>query len=247
MKKTGIFLAPFLVIFFVLSSCTKKEKSVTKTDITFNNPAFTDIYITLDGIDKTVPVGSSVTYYSVKGSSADYYAYTNGATTSGTQLGELVTWENTLTLTGGTDSYNLNVSSTYFFIYITNSGTHTLINLYVNYGLSSQTYDNPLIANNSVKYKIGYYKAYTNSNVRMYYQDQPSSYCYWNQGSHFTLPWTNNQKAELLNNNKSASIGTVDKSNMVPAQFSNISVSNLYPAQSFTYEKDPNAIDLYSK
>lgn len=246
MKKTGFFLASLLFVSFVLSSCDKKEKTVIKTDVTFNNPVFTDIYITLDGEDKTVPIGGSVTYYSVKGSSVDYYAYTNGATTGGTQIGELVTWDGTLTLTGGTDSYNLNVPSSYFFIYLTNNGAHTLINLYVNYGLASQSYANITIANNSVKYKIGYFTALSNSNVRMYWQDAPTSYTYWLQGTHFTLPWTNNQSVNL-SVVKSKSIDTNDKSNTPADLFSIKSVTNVLPAQSLIYKEDPNAIDLYCK
>jgi hypothetical protein len=194
---------------------------------------------------KTITPGSSVTYYSVQGTSVYYSAYTYGTTTSGTQVGLEIDWSGTLTLTGGTASYNLNVPSTYFYIYITNNGTHYLQYLYVNYGLVSQTYDNIIIYNNSVKNKIGYYKAYTNSNVRIYWQDNTNYYAYWNQGTHFTLPWTNNQYANLSYNTKSGSIGTDKKSN--PAQFSDMPGSSVFPAQSFIYEKDPNAIDLYCK
>jgi len=176
------------------------------TDITFNNPVFTDIHITLDGVTKTIPADGSVTYSDVSGTSVTYSAYTNGATSGGTQVGLKLEWNNTLTLAGGTDTYSLNVGNDYFFIYVRNNGTHVLTPLYVNYGLTAQSYDNIMVPADNVKYRTGYYSAYTNTNVRMYYQDAPTSYVYWNQGVHFTLPWTNNQSVELYNSNKKASI-----------------------------------------
>jgi hypothetical protein len=221
--------------------------TVFGTDVTFNNPVFTNIYVTLNSITKTITPGSSVTFNSVYGSSVAYSAYTYGSTTSGTQVGLRMEWSGTLTLTGGTVTCNLNIPNTYFFIYMTNSGAHSLYNLYVNYGLVSETIDYITIANNSVKYTIGYYKAYTNSNVRMYWQTAPTSYSYWNQGTHFNLTWTNNQYVNLLNTGKSINIGTDNKSNIIHSQFSDITVSNVFPIQSFIYKKDPYAIDLYCK
>jgi PKD repeat protein len=217
------------------------------TNIKFNNPVFTSISVTLNSVTKTIAPGSSVTFSSVPGSSVYYSANTKGVTSTGTQVGLQMTWNGTLTLTGGTTSYDLNVPSSYFFIYITNNGTHTLEKLYVNYNLTSQTYDAIVIANNKVKCALGYYKAWTNSNVRMYWQGSTTTYVYWNQGTHFTLPWTNNQYANLSSDSKSENISPIDKSNMFTTQFSDISVSNLLPAQSFVYKKDPNAIDLYCK
>lgn len=230
------------------SNSTSKTITVSSssqtTNVTFNNPIFTDIYVTLNGTTQTITPGSSVTFYSVPGSSVSYTAYTSGLTTSNTQIGLKLTWSNTITLTGSTASYNLIVTSEYFFIYITNSGTHTMNNLYVNYGLTSQTLDNIEIPNNSTKYRTGYYKAYTNSNVRMYYKDATTYYTYWNQGTHFTLPWTNNQVANLSNTIKSNSVFS-------PFEISNVKsinvseVFHLIPAQPVDFTKDTNAIDLY--
>ncbi|MEI7663357.1 MAG: PKD domain-containing protein, partial [Bacteroidota bacterium] len=72
------------------------------TDVTFNNPVFTDIYVTLNGNTQTISPGGSATFYGVAGSSVTYHAVTNGATTSGTQVGEQLVWDHTLTLSGGT-------------------------------------------------------------------------------------------------------------------------------------------------
>ncbi len=174
-------------------------------NVTFNNPIFTDIVITCYGSTKTITPGSSVTFYNILGSSVSYSAYTSGKTSGGTQVGLKLTWNNTVDLTVD-NNYTLIVSDDYFFLYLRNYGTHVLTNLYVNYGLVPQTYDNIIVPHDNVNYSIGYYKAFTNTNVRMYYQDVPASYVYWNQGSNFTLPWTDNQKAELWNSFKKSSI-----------------------------------------
>jgi PKD repeat protein len=212
------------------------------TDVTFNNPVFTDIYVTIGATTKTIAPGGTATFYGLSGSYVSFDAYTSGKTSTGTQVGLRLTWNNYISLTGGTVNHTLNVGSDYFFIYIRNYGTHVLNNLYVNYGLSSQTYDNILIPNDNVNYSIGYYRAYTNSNVRMYYQDSPSNYVYWNQGSNFILPWTDNQYYELWSNLKtSQAIG--------PADDISVSAGLLIPSLPTIEKKfsDKNTINHYCK
>jgi PKD repeat protein len=219
------------------------------TDITFTNPAFTHIHITLSGNTKIVEPGNSVTYNSVEGTNVSYTAYTYGETSTGTQVGEYVSWDNTINLSGGTTIVNLNVTDEYFYIYITNQGTQPLVKLYVNYGLSSQTLDNIVIPNNSVKYKTGYYKAFPNSNVRMYSEDN-TFYVYWNQGTHFILPWTDNQFVSLLNTAKSGNnVFISDDSDQHPNLVHENSLLTLYPWDNdlIHQQKDPNSIDHYCK
>jgi PKD repeat protein len=184
------------------------------TDITFNNSTYTTIYITLNGISKSMSSGGSVTYYSVSGDYASYTAYTYGKTTSGTQVGLKLDWSNTITLTGGTLSYNLIFNSDYFFLYLRNNGTHTLTPIYVNPGTSYETVDYILIPNNNVKYSIGYYRAFYDSQVWAYYQDMPSYYTYW---YNINFPWTDNQSVELVNNYKNPSkVGHKSTSTSIP-------------------------------
>jgi len=57
--------------------------------------------------------------------------------------------------------------------------------------------DNIIIYNTGVTYRIGYYRAFTNTEVRAYWQDMPTWYYYWIQGTHFSLPFTNNQSVVL--------------------------------------------------
>ncbi|HNW75591.1 MAG TPA: hypothetical protein PKJ28_01750, partial [Bacteroidales bacterium] len=171
----------------------------TSTNVTFNNKVYTNIYITINGNTQTITPGNSVTFYSLPGSSASYSAYTYGATTTGTQIGLELNWNNTISLPGGSISFNLIFPDTYFFLYMTNEGAHDLTPLYVNYGLSQQSQDNILIPNDNIKYRIGYYYAYTSTIVRAYYQDSPNSYTYW---CNLNFPWTNNQSVSLVNTYK---------------------------------------------
>jgi hypothetical protein len=67
----------------------------------------------------------------------------------------------------------------------------------VNYGLQSQTHDNIEVVNDGIKKRCGYYKAWSNGNVRMYKKNNSSQYVYWNQGEHYSLPWEENQAASL--------------------------------------------------
>jgi len=172
------------------------------TDIMFTNPVFTDIYIELDGIQKVISPGGSVTYYDIEGPSISYSAYTQGKTSQGTLLGEKYEWNETASLPGGSITIPLNVNSDYFFLYMRNYGTDNLVDLYVNYNTSYQTYDNILLPNDNVSYRIAYYRAFNNTEVRMYFQNIGSG-VYWTQGTHFNLPWTINQSVELKNDLKS--------------------------------------------
>jgi hypothetical protein len=94
---------------------------------------------------------------------------------------------------------------------MTNNSTHIMENLYVNYGLSSQTVDYIVVSNTGIKYTVGYYKAWTNSNVRIYYQDLPGNYYFWDYGTHFTLPWEVNQYVSLAISSRKSTESGIDK------------------------------------
>lgn len=215
------------------------------TTLIFYNKSYTTITITVGSTTKTISKGSSVTYSGVQGSSVYYSAYTYGKTSDGTtQIGQKITWASTLSLSGGTQSWNLNVSSDYFFIYLKNNSSHDWKWLYVNYGLVSQTLDNIIVYKNSTTYDpLGYYRAFSNSNVRMYWADNTLYYTYWNQGTHFTLPWTVNQST-YLSYAKSDNIGTDKKSDSLQMDEPGTSIVPLKP---YIYKTDPNAKDLFSK
>lgn len=174
----------------------------TGTDITFTNNAFTEFSITMNGETKNVASGANVTFYSVPGSSVYYSAYTYEKNDKNVQIGESVSLSNILYISGGTASCNLDIPSDYFYLFFTNSGTLALYDIYVNYGLTSQKYVDAYIAVNNIKYQIGYFKAYTNSNVRLYYGAETWEYYQWEQNINFFLSFETNQKVELVNYSK---------------------------------------------
>jgi len=176
------------------------------TDITFNNNTFKPISITVDYIEKTIPVEGSVTYYDLEGTSIDYYAETSGTTTTGTIVGELLTWNYSIELTGGSLEWNLNISSDYYFMTIANSGTHVLTPLEVTQGLSDVLTEYISIPNNGTKYNIGYYKAYSGTVVKGYFEDDPGRWVFW---ENLTFAGTINQSKELTSSIKKG-IGSGD-------------------------------------
>ncbi len=187
------------------SVCFETQNEENPFTLTFNNPLFTDITIEVTGQGtKTAPVGGSATFeYEGNPGSISCYAYTNGKTDQGSQIGLKIVWNIDDDVSGLDEkNYNLIISDTYFFIYMQNNGSAYLAPLCVNYGLSDVTTDNIEIPNNGLTYRTGYYKAFTNTQVRA---DLVGTgyYIYWDQGTHFILPWTDNQYAILYNSSSS--------------------------------------------
>ncbi len=86
----------------------------------------------------------------------------------------------------------------------------------MNYGLVDATYDAISIPGDCVVRSIGYYKAYSNTEVRGY--RSATKYSYWDQGVNFTLPFTTNQSVTLLNTlSGSAPLSTVEARSARPA------------------------------
>ncbi len=135
--------------------------------LSFKNWTYTDIALTVQNqTTRTVSPGTVLTYnYVSKPSSVGFLGSTSGRTTQGGQVGLLMGWNDTY-ISGSVrnDTVDLIIAGTYFFIKLQNCGS--IINgLYVNYGLVNQTYDNISIAGDCVTRSIGYYRAFTNSEV----------------------------------------------------------------------------------
>jgi hypothetical protein len=170
--------------------------------VTFLNPIFTDIRITVGSVTKIAAVGDSAVFMlPANPGTLSYSAQTSGTTTAGTVVGKTLRWgESGIDVSELTsERFSLIVDSSYFFVYLTNSGTKTLSPIYGNYGLADQMMDNIMIPPDNVKYRLGYYEAHTNTQVRAYWQGT-TSYTQWTQGTHFTLPFASNQQVSLLNN-----------------------------------------------
>ncbi len=139
------------------------------TSIVYYNNTYTPMYITINGSSATIPVGGSVEYDGLPGNHADGTAYTSGQTNSGSQIGVQISWDLVDNFPSiGPLEVDINVSSDYFFLRIINYSPYNISQEYVNSGLASQTLDNIFIPNDRNYYDMGYYKAWTNSNVYLY-------------------------------------------------------------------------------
>ncbi len=167
-------------------------QTAVNTSIIFQNNTFTPVNILRSGITQTIPVGDNITYTGTPGSSLNVTANTSGLSSTGTQIGLLLSWTFSNTFpTTGSSTYNIDVSSYYFFLKIKNtSTTYSGAGLYVNYGLTSQTYDGIAIPNTGVSYNTGYYNIY--SNTEIYIPTNPTGSS-WSIYPATYLPNTSNQ------------------------------------------------------
>lgn len=167
------------------------------TTIQYTNDTYTPIKITANGTNSTIPVGGSISYTGPYNTTLDYTAYTYGATSTGTQIGDEITWNSSTTFpASGTQNVNLDVSSFYFFLYIKNTnGSYQGQGLYVNYQSSNQTYDNIGIPNTGLSCSTGYYLA--NASCEIYLLSNPSG-VHW--AYYPAFPFTNNQSITMTIN-----------------------------------------------
>ena len=158
-------------------------ENLATTTITYNNNTFTPVSISINGVAASIPAGGSVFYSGLYGDAAVGTASTN------VQFGLILSWDlSDLFPPNGTSVVNINVSSTHFFLFITNNSVYTIGQVYVNYGLTTQTYDAVNIPHDDYNYSIGYYDAYTNSNL---YLLTPGGGHFWSYN--ISLSFTENQ------------------------------------------------------
>jgi len=137
-------------------------------------------------------VGGTVTFTGNYGDQLQGSAYTSGTTTTGDVVGLEVHWNiNDIFPATGTTTEDMDVSSDYFFLKLTNESSENVVDVNVNYGTAAATIDFITIPHDSYTYGIGYYSAYSNSNVKV----QSSSY-EWTFPS-LSLPFTSNQDISL--------------------------------------------------
>lgn len=161
-----------------------------KANVTFvalRNKTFTPVTITVEGIDYSVDTGKTITFSGPYGDSLRATAATHG------DYGVVApVYLPTINFPDhGTISQDLNVDSNYFFLMAVNQSTSVpLIQLvYVNYKQRDSTLDVASIPNDGLTRYIGYYKAYTDTRVRL--EKTPSVWMFTNMG--FSSPKTNNQ------------------------------------------------------
>ncbi len=181
-----------------LSSGAGSPANSTNTTLTFNNTAFTPVSVVIGADTKIVQPGATVVFSGSKGAAAIGSASTSGTTTTGTQVGLKISWNiNTTFPSSGNTTTNLDVNGDLFFVKLTNVSAKQIVKIYSNYGLSDQTLDNLSIPNNGTEYSIGYYKAFSNSNVRAEAAD--GTFWTWNSST-LALTFKNNQVVSLKAN-----------------------------------------------
>lgn len=164
--------------------------------ITFHNATYTTVEIELGGETKEAQPGSDAIFSGTPSTHITGQATTSGKTTSGTTVGLALTWNLDLNFPqkGSNLNETLNVSKDFFFLRMQNKSTMSINKVYVNYNLIDQTLDNITIANDGNTYNLGYYKAFSNSNVRA---ENGNVYWYW---SSLQLPFTDNQSFTVIAN-----------------------------------------------
>jgi hypothetical protein len=165
------------------------------TGISYKNNSFTPITISVNGNTQTIPVGGSVTFTGGNGIAATGTATTSGGSSLGISspngvIGMEIDWQiNNIFPSSDTLRVPLDVGSSYFFLRMTNKGAKNIINYYVNVGFPSteEFFQDVTVPNDGKTYDLGYYLAYSSSNVQTQSAD---SKIVWKA---VTLPLTNNQ------------------------------------------------------
>ena len=124
------------------------------SSLVFQNNTYTPVTITAGGNTHTIASGSTCTYSTLAGTT-----FLGTATTSGS-TGSTINWDLNYAFPA-TDyaTVPLNISSSYFYLYIDNSlGSSTITNLTVNYSLTDQTNESVTLPP-GYKYGMGYYDA----------------------------------------------------------------------------------------
>jgi len=193
MKKNLLLTLSCLAIFLTVTSC---HKETPVSDVTIENDTYTDLAVTLDGKSYTIPYGNSQTFTANAGSAITGQVTTSGGTASA-PVGITLTWP----LDGynfpasGTEVIPIDASSDYFYLTLKNISGSTVTQIIVNNGLTAQTTDNVSIPSDGNIYGVGYYQAFSNSNLQVNLYN--STYLTW---ASLNLPFTSNQQFPAVAN-----------------------------------------------
>jgi hypothetical protein len=165
------------------------------TAISYKNNTFTPITIAVNGATATIPVGGSVAFAGQVGTVATGTASTSGTanelgiSTANGIIGLTISWDiNNTFPSSDTLRVPLDVGATYFFLRIKNTYSKNIIDFYVNVNFTyGQVYQDVTIPNDGNTYDMGYYLAYSSSNVQTQSSDNK---VVWKA---VTLPFTSNQ------------------------------------------------------
>ena len=125
--------------------------------ITYTNDTYTPISINVGGSTAIINPSSSVSFSGGAGTAVNVSASTAGTTTSGTQVGDLISWSFTDNFPTGGDQLTepLDVSADYFYLYVINKLTSNINSIVVN----SQSTNYISVPNDWNTYATGYFLA----------------------------------------------------------------------------------------
>ena len=174
------------------------ESMITGT-LVYQNNTFTPITIAVNGTSAIIAPGGTASFTGQYNAPATGTASTSGAsstfgvTTAGGILGLTIAWDiNNTFPSGDSQRVPLDVGATYFFLRLANKTPRNIIDYYVNINFSYGSYYlDATIPNDGKTYDMGYYLAYSTSNVQT--QSTSSSIFY----SAVSLPFTSNQSATI--------------------------------------------------
>jgi len=162
-------------------------------EIDYYNNTFTPVSIFINATKKVIPTGGSASFTGPYGYYIRGLATTYEANSSGAQVGLQLSWNMTDSFPLTTKSVYINVPPAYFFLKIANKSSYAINQVFVNYGIDSQSLDYITIPNDGKTYDIGYYYAFANSNLYLTASNYSWSY-------NLALPFTENQAYTFVTN-----------------------------------------------
>ena len=211
-------------------------------EVTFTNPTYTPIDITIDGFEmRTIPIGGSTTYQ-VFTSNINLNASTTEKFSNGTPLGLTITWTGEIELPNNTQTFNLNVGTDFYYLHTTNYSEYTLGPIHTNWGTNYQVTINCQLPSDGIKYNLGYHYAQYENEMRFYVNTTQYFYAY--RGTHFNYPNVINQSVSMTCGAKGLEKTKYDIFAFEENQEQPLIV--LTPTEKVTFKKEKGSIDIIS-
>ena len=158
-------------------------ENVATTTVTYNNNTYTTVTLIFNNSSTiTIAPGTSASFTGSYGDNAVATASTSGPG------GDVISWSFTdLFPASGAVVENLDVSSSFFFLEVANNSSYTIGEEDVNKTLTSQLDDYVSVPTGGNTYGIGYYPAYSNSNVYLYSVGGSKSWSYTSLNLPFSM------------------------------------------------------------
>lgn len=155
------------------------------SSVSLRNQTFTRVYLLVNGTELSVDSGAVITFTGSYGDTLRATARTKGTyginvTLAPVKIGFPIR---------GVEFGDLDVSNDYFFLMATNNNSTLpfISQIHVNYKQRDSTLDVTTVNNDGKKYHIGYYRAYTDTRVRL--EKTPLAWPF----NDLNLPMTKNQ------------------------------------------------------